>query len=307
MRRFIGRDARKRSGRTVAHSRKPDRSSSGRFRSGCPRAGFAASLRTVIAPLAVVSMVGSAGAEDPGALAACAPQSADGGTATVRDVIDAVTLRLTDGRLIRLRGLAPPENTEKSAALARQARAHLATLLADRRVRPLAASRDPDRYGRIAAHLQRVDDGVWIDAAMVRAGFAFLDVEPGPISPCRAALSRFESAARSARRHLWAEGLLAVRKASDPALGDAAPGYAIIEGKVLSVGKTRNRLFLNFGRKWREDFTITIYRRDLKRFVATGLDPEDMRGKRIRARGWLERRDGALINAKWPSQIERLD
>ena len=261
----------------------------------------------MLAPLALLSMLASAGANEPADLAACAPRSANGDTATVSEVIDAVTLRLSDGRLIRLRGLAPPENVAKSPALAHKARAYLAGLLAGQRVRPLATAGTPDRYGRLAAHLQRAGDGALIDAAMVRAGFAFLAVEPGPNSPCRTALSRLEAEARDARRHLWAEGFLAVHSASDPTLGDAAPGYAIIEGKVLSVGKTRNRLFLNFGRKWREDFTITIYRRDLKRFVATGLDPEDMKGKRVRARGWLERRDGALINAKWPSQIERLD
>ncbi len=244
------------------------------------------------------------------------PADREKAAARVRRAIAGTTLLLDDGRTVRLRAIAAPDPSSETRTTASpqepgfEAASKAATALrslAEGQTVALFLADGADRYGRILAHVRRLDDGLWLGATLVRDGHAYVDVTAGPPSPCRAALLRLEAGARAAKRNLWSTDSVHFGAAEDPTLAERAPGFAIVEGKVLSVGKTRSRVFLNFGRKWREDFTITIYRKTMKRFRAAGIDPENLSGARIRARGWLEPRDGALMIAEWPAQIERLD
>ena len=58
---------------------------------------------------------------------------------------------------------------------------------------------------------------------------------------------------------------------------------------------------------WRTDFTVEIEGRDRKRFIEAGLDPASLQGRRIRVRGWVDWRNGPMIQATHPEQIEILD
>ena len=75
---------------------------------------------------------------------------------------------------------------------------------------------------------------------------------------------------------------------------------------MLNVGKGSGRLYLNFAPDWRSDFTISIARRDAAAFARAGLDPNALSGKRLRVRGWLAWRNGPMIEATHPEQIELL-
>ncbi len=266
-----------------------------------PRAAPLLRLVVIFATGFAVSTIGALAA-DP-LVPACGTPTTE--AFAVAEILGAITLRLADGRTVRMRGLMPPSEIRLNAPPDPRARAHLAKVIAGRSVRLLAEGATPDRYGRIHAHLVRADDGLWLDGHQLAAGNAAIGVEPGETTPCRADLERLEHDARTAGFGLWQT--LTIRSADAPSLAEAAPGFAIVEGRILSVGETRSTIYLNFGRKWREDFTITIYQRNLKRFVAAGLDPRALKGARIRIRGWLERHDGALISAQWPGQIVRLD
>jgi hypothetical protein len=61
---------------------------------------------------------------------------------------------------------------------------------------------------------------------------------------------------------------------------------------------------VNFGRRWTEDFTVTILKRNERKFAAAGLEPKRLSGKRVRVRGWIEERGGPWIEATHPEQIE---
>ena len=65
-------------------------------------------------------------------------------------------------------------------------------------------------------------------------------------------------------------------------------------------------LYLNFAGDWRSDFTISIARKDAAAFAAAGLDPPALAGKHVRVRGWLAWRNGPMIEATHPDQIELL-
>ena len=83
--------------------------------------------------------------------------------------------------------------------------------------------------------------------------------------------------------------------------------FALVEGKVLSVRESGATIYVNFGRRWTRDFTVTILRRLSRAFVAAGVEPKKLEGRRIRVRGWIEQRGGPIIAAEAPEQIEILD
>jgi hypothetical protein len=84
-------------------------------------------------------------------------------------------------------------------------------------------------------------------------------------------------------------------------------------------------IYVNFGRRWSEDFTVTVLKRNESNFAAAGLDLKSLEGKRIRVRGWIEERGGGgntgvtgsatagatagvpWIEATRPEQIETAD
>jgi hypothetical protein len=72
----------------------------------------------------------------------------------------------------------------------------------------------------------------------------------------------------------------------------------------LSVRESGATIYVNFGRRWTRDFTVTILKRQQRTFAAGGVEPKQLEGRRIRVRGWIERRGGPIIMADAPEQIE---
>jgi len=75
---------------------------------------------------------------------------------------------------------------------------------------------------------------------------------------------------------------------------------------VVAVGEGGGRLYLNFAKDWRSDFTISVERKDLSAFAAAGIDLKHLAGKRLRVRGTLAWLNGPMIEASHPEQIELL-
>ena len=97
-------------------------------------------------------------------------------------------------------------------------------------------------------------------------------------------------------------------RADEPAALTAERGrFAIVEGKVLSVRESGNTIFVNFGRRWTEDFVVTIAKRNERGFAAAGIAPARLQGRRVRVRGFVEQRGGPWIEALRPEQIEVLE
>ncbi len=70
-------------------------------------------------------------------------------------------------------------------------------------------------------------------------------------------------------------------------LGNLIDSYQLVEGTVLNVGEGGGRVYLNFTKDWRSDFTVSIERKDVAAFTKAGLNVRALAGKRIRVRGWL--------------------
>jgi hypothetical protein len=165
---------------------------------------------------------------------------------------------------------------------------------------------ETDRYGRLVAHIFVSEGGNerWLQADLVRAGLAQVSSRVGD-AVCARTLFGMEQAARDAKLGLWADPYYVVNKAEEPAEVLKARGrLALVEGKVLSVRESGGTIYVNFGRRWTEDFTVTIAKRNERTFTAAGLEPKKLAGRRVRIRGWVEERGGPWVDAARPEQIE---
>ncbi|TQV79635.1 thermonuclease family protein [Denitrobaculum tricleocarpae] len=231
-----------------------------------------------------------------------------GGTVTVAKVLDDGSLRLDDGKILRLAGIQTPPTPPwyKKPPLwppAARARDLLGALTQGQELRLAYDRRRSDRHGRLLAHVTD-GQGRWLQGELLRRGWARVQAFPDN----RAVLGEMltlEREAREAKRGLWAHSAYAVRRHdnTEKDLGQ----FHLVEGEVLEVAVVRGRAYLNFGEDWRSDFTLVIERAERRRFEAEGLDPALFEGRRVRARGWLEFRNGVTITITHPEQIEVLD
>ena len=164
---------------------------------------------------------------------------------------------------------------------------------------------EADRFGRVVAQVfLPARPERWVQGELLASGDARVAAHAGDRA-CAAELLRREGAARTARRGLWADPSQAALRADDPAAVAAERGrFAIVEGKVLSVRESGGTIYVNFGRRWSEDFTVTIAKRHERTFAAAGLDPKSLSGRQVRVRGWIEERGGPWVDAVRPEQIE---
>lgn len=230
-----------------------------------------------------------------GAHAGCADLPAQGdGVVTATD--DARSLRLEDGREIRLAGL-EIESSHKADTIAALA------LLRGQRVTLRGADDTPDRYGRQPGYVFADGAAASVQISLLQDGHALVGL--GIMQPdCRTELLAAEAAARDARRGLWQQPGPLTRAEDTDALLSRSGHLTVVEGRVLSVRETGSTIFLNFGRRWTRDFAVTISRRILGSFEAVGISPKSLEHKRIRVRGWVVRRAGPQIGIRELGQIE---
>jgi len=270
------------------------------------RCGFGEHVRAfvcAITAVAVMATLGSAG--DGGVVIIGDCRLATQGTGVVSSVIDARTVVLDGSREMRLAAIevagAPREEE--------QAKVALADALIGRTVVLRGAAQETDRYGRIVAHVFAVSEGSerWIQSDMIARGAARVAARIGDRG-CAAELLARERTARDAKLGLWAEPYYSIRRAEDPSAIAADLGrFAVVEGRVLSMRESGGTIYVNFGRRWSEDFTVTILKRHERSFAAAGLDPKRLDGRRVRVRGFIEARGGPWIEALRPEQIELLE
>ena len=247
----------------------------------------------------------------PGAASACETQLSH--TARAAQIIDGQTVRLDDGSVVRLIGALAPEPPRwwkgpGEWPPVKRARAGLAELLQDKQieVRFAGAEVRRDRHERLLAQLYVVDgaERIWAQGHMLRRGLARAYSLKGHHG-CARDLQKLERDARGARAGLWRKGPYSIVQAASPGkLSKRLGSYQLVEGRVSSVGETRQWTFLNFTDDWRSDFTVAIRAADRKQFQSSGLVLAKLEGRLILVRGWIERWNGPVIKATHPEQIE---
>lgn len=244
-------------------------------------------------------------------LAAAAPADrlAAVGGARVVAVVDGDTLDLDDGRRVRLAGIEaakppPGRADERRWPLAEAATAALKDLALGRTIE-LRGAPVEDRYGRLLAQAVR-EDGLWLQGELLRRGHARVQTRPDARDLTPEMLAA-EAEARAANRGVWRTKVYAVRAADDlDRLKRDRDSVQVVEGKVLAVAKVKGQVFLNFGEDWRTDFSVHIGRDGQTLFARAGVNPLALEGATVRVRGWLAERNGPVIEATHPEQIERV-
>jgi endonuclease YncB( thermonuclease family) len=221
------------------------------------------------------------------------------GEGRVAAVLDGRSLRLEDGREIRLAGI---ERNEADRAGGRTALA----AIADGREVTLHGDDDaPDRYGRQSAFVVVAGSQHSVQSELLRRGAALASIDIADKN-CAAALAAAERAARDTKLGIWAHPSAIKNAESSGDILAAIGRFTVVEGRVLSVRQAGATTYLNFGRNWTRDFAATIPRRIMPAFESASLGPKSLENKRIRVRGVVSSRGGPRIELLRVGQVEVL-
>jgi Staphylococcal nuclease homologue len=217
------------------------------------------------------------------------------GEGRVAAVVDARSVRLDDGREVRLTGIEATATTKQA----------LTSMLVGRDVILRGTDDAPDRYGRQSVLVFVGESDASVQAMLLAEGNALVSAEISD-KDCAAALASSEAEARRQKKGNWADPS-AIKNAESP--DDILAGigrFMVVEGKVLSVRQAGAMTYLNFGRSWTHGFAVTISKRNLPAFESAGVTLKSLENKRIRVRGWVEGTTGPRIDARLVGQVELL-
>jgi len=128
-----------------------------------------------------------------------------GTTATVARVVDGDTIVLRGGERIRYIGMDTPESVKPGTPVqcfAKAASHENARLVAGRKVRLRYDAERQDRYGRTLAYVYRASDGLFVNAELVRRGYARQLTIPPNVAHAPL-FGRLAAQARDRGRGLW--------------------------------------------------------------------------------------------------------
>ncbi|MGF6111716.1 thermonuclease family protein [Pseudomonas sp. ADAK2] len=196
----------------------------------------------------------------------------------VQRVVDGDTLRLSDGRSVRMIGLNTPElgkqgRSDEPFAVAARKRLEALVAASNGRVGLLPGKEGKDRYGRVLAHVYSVK-GANLEAQMLAEGLGFqVAVAPNvDLVSCQQAAER---TARQAGLGLWRQS--PVLKAQQI----RASGFAVLSGRVSKVQRNRGGVWIEL----QDSVVLRVAPNVLGRFDVAAL--ERLKGKQIEARGWV--------------------
>jgi endonuclease YncB( thermonuclease family) len=229
------------------------------------------------------------------------------GSGRVTKVVDARSFVIENGREVRIAGIeapAAPTDAKNRAGASAAAEAALEAILLGQTVELHAREHVTDRYGRTIAFVTRVGEAETVAGELLALGHARVAAQVGDVG-CAAELWSRERVARTAKLGLWGEPYYEVIEARNGSRLLAARGhFTLAEGKVLSVRESGGTIYLNFGRRWSQALTVTIWKRQERIFAGAGVPPKQLENRAIRVRGWIEERNGPRIEANRPEQIE---
>ncbi|MET0432482.1 MAG: thermonuclease family protein [Hyphomicrobium sp.] len=233
---------------------------------------------------------------------------------TVTRIVDGETIVLDDGKVVRLIGALAPRARDADAVSGAwppelDTVKALSDLVLAKRVKLAFAGRRSDRYGRELAQMFVIDQGRedWVQGFLLAGGYARAYGLPESFT-CARELMAHEAEARRKRLGIWSNGVYRVLPADHPGEIMKQRGkYERVTGTIVSVGRTKSATYLNFSKDWRSDFTARIDKKVLAANPEFDRSLDGLANKTVVVRGWIERRNGPLIDIADPSQLESPD
>jgi hypothetical protein len=206
---------------------------------------------------------------------------------------------LTDGRSLRLLGLAPRQDAVEAA--------RFAEAILDWRDNDLLllVRAGADRWGRITARLfpadGQSDDGARdLASHLLRSGAATAMPEPG-LTGCAGDGGMVAAQGQRPGRQAAVDGHdIAALKAQEGRL-------ILLEGRIASVGERSQRTYINFSRRRGEAASIVLSQKLWRDLKDAGWTASGLSGKRLRAHGILSGRDGLLLDVTSRLALELVD
>ncbi|RJG13132.1 thermonuclease family protein [Pseudomonas cavernicola] len=213
---------------------------------------------------------------------------------SVQRVVDGDTLKLSDGRSVRLIGLNAPElahHGRSAEPFAEMARRRLQALVSasDGRIGLQPGREAKDHYGRTLAHGYD-GEGRNLEAQLLAEGLGYL-VAVAPNVALVSCQQAAERAARASQLGLWRKSPVQTPEQL------SAGGFALIRGQVEKVERNRGGLWLELD----DSLVLHVAPKSLGQFDLKSL--QDLAGRRVEARGWVidrSRRGGVKPGqARW--------
>lgn len=202
-------------------------------------------------------------------------------TIKIDDILSSQTIRLSNGQHVYLGGI-----------IARpSAKNYLEKNFIGKAVMPVPEDAPKNRYGEVIAHL-KTEEGRWVQMDLVKKGLADVFTR---------ASFREEQKTLLAAQNFDQRIIQA-----NPPVDKTIKGFQIVEGVVVEAVERGRYLYVNFGEDYKKDFTISLESSTHKDFLEEGFNILDLKGKKIRVRGWLDHYNGPFIKVTYPEQIEIL-
>lgn len=219
----------------------------------------------------------------------------------ISKVIDATTLLSDKSDVYSLTGLDIPFDNQ-TPVLAQQ---RIAKLAEGQKCRLIQTRNEKigrvNRMNQKLGHLICGKDDVWLQGALLSEGLARVRTTPENDENVFQMLT-LEMKARLHKKGLWA---LPMNAPLTPETAAAhIDSFGIVEGHVYNVSPSRDMIYLNFSRDWKNDFTIGIPSKLKREFSKVNLDPLSFRGRAVRVRGWLRNYNGPFIELDHIAQLE---
>ena len=206
-------------------------------------------------------------------------------TLKVARVYDGDTIKLANGRKLRLIGINTPErgrDGKKDQPFYLAAKNQLQHIIHknNNRVKVVYGKDQRDRYKRWLAHIFTLDNKN-IAATLIKAGMGFTIAIPPNIQFLKC-YQDAEYEAKKNKRGIWRHQYS--RAISADSLKNSDRGFFQVTGTVQRIGESRGSFWLNLNSR----FALRILKKDLAYF--SKYHPKDLLKKRLIARGWIYKR-----------------
>ena len=207
-------------------------------------------------------------------------------TAQVAHVYDGDTVKLVDGRKIRLIGINTPErgrDGKQDEPFYLDAKKQLQNIIRknNNQIKIVYGKDKHDRYKRLLAHIFTKDNEN-ITATLIKNGMGFTVAVPPNIQLLNC-YQDAESSAQKSKHGIWRHQFS--RAINVTSLNKSTRGFHLVKGTVDRIGESRSSFWLNLNSKSGVKFALRILKKDISYF--NKLNPKNLINQQLSARGWI--------------------
>ncbi len=236
------------------------------------------------------------------------------GTGMVTRIIDPLRMELDNGKIIELSGLDIPDLYQREPGeISFAAKNLIEKLFLNKKVNIYQSQNQNaarvNRMGYDLAHITLFENNLWAQGALIANGLArvrtTLDMRELASDMYLLEQASWEYIPENDTPYIWRDSKYKVTMTDD--LKTFSEDFYIIRGTIKQTAVKNNRIYLNFGDNWRNDFTVGIDSDARRLFSKEGFQPIDWANKTIRVRGWMRDYNGPYIEVDHPEQIEFIE